>query len=1028
MRVPNDSSQDATQSAAPPEARPETLHPIPAATQMANDEGTTLPPAVADGSNSVAEAPTLPPAPTTAEDPNRTQATPTTPEPQTHAPATPWPSVAGYEILGELGRGGMGVVYQARQVKLKRMVALKMIRDGLLAGPDHLRRFQLEANAVARLQHANIVQIYEIGEQDGRPYFSLEFVDGGNLAQKLSGMPLPAHLAAQMVLTLARAVHYAHQQGIVHRDLKPANVMLTLDGVPKITDFGVAKQLEAEVFLTHTPSGVLLGTPSYMAPEQAWGKPREVGPAADVYALGAILYELVTGQPPFLASRLLETLEQVRSRDPIPPRRLQPRLPRDVETICLKCLEKDQHQRYDSAEALAEDLRRSLAGEPIQARPIRTWERAVKWTKRRPAVAALVAVSSLASVLLVAVLLLAMNPPPGPKQPAADSATGKGAAAAQDQGAPKTEVAANLARDKGLAKGLAAAVAKEAPKPAEEADRQIAYSAHIFQAERALAANNLPEANKHLDACTADLRNWEWHYLKRAGTDQGVPTFHGPAGRITSLAFNPRDNRLATAGLDRTVRIWDPAHPQEVLSLRGHTDGVHSVVFSPDGRRIVSAAGPSWSLGFGEQPFPERGPREEKKEAAEEFGKGWRGPPTATLMVSRSVGLEGQLLALAEDKAPDDQGKQAAPRKKPLPDDGALPALGEVTVWDARTGGIIANFPGKDHVVTCLAFSPDGKWLATGLVPNAALRPPRPKGPAEKIEKPPEELRPPKEKGLPKKDFDDKDKSRDTRTGQDHFALHSSPAAAQEAIFVALLAKEEKSGRQEVGPPRGPPVQPRRVPVMAEVSIWNAITGEEVCRLRGHTDLVTSVAFHPDGQQLASASWDGTVRVWDIPTGKEKRTLRGHNGHVSHLAFSPDGRWLASAGADETVRVWDVSVGKEVFAPLRDHVGEVADVAFSPDGKRLASAGVDRTVKVLDAMTGQLLLSLRGHSAPVRCVAFSPDGHGLASADGDGVVRIWDGTPLTLPSPYQKMRREPGLQHPKPVQERGDPPDVKLKD
>jgi eukaryotic-like serine/threonine-protein kinase len=327
------------------------------------------------------------------------------------APSATLPQVAGYEIESVLGWGGMGIVYKARQRELGRTVALKMILAGPHARPDELERFRSEAAAVAQLQHPNIVQIYEVGEQDGLPYFSLEYIDGGNLAQELRMGPLPALSAAELVETLARAMHVAHQRGIVHRDLKPANILLHAadcilqapkhsptgklqPAVPKITDFGLAKRLDSDGRATR--SGVPIGTPSYMAPEQAGGKSKLIGPAADVYALGAILYHTLTGQPPFKGPTPLDTVLLVLHREPTPPRQLQPRVPRDLGIICLKCLEKGIGKRYTSAEALADDLRRFRKREPILARPTHFWERAAKWTRRRPAAAMLVVVLVLA--------------------------------------------------------------------------------------------------------------------------------------------------------------------------------------------------------------------------------------------------------------------------------------------------------------------------------------------------------------------------------------------------------------------------------------------------------------------------------------------------------------------------------------------------------------------------------------------------------------------------------------------------------
>jgi predicted Ser/Thr protein kinase len=279
------------------------------------------------------------------------------------------PIVAGYEILGELGRGGMGVVYKARHLRLNRVVAVKMLRAGD-AAPDVVARLLAEAEAVARLRHPNIIQLHGVGEAEGRPFLEMEYVAGGSLADRLDGTPRPPRAMAELVEALARALHEAHRLGVVHRDVKPANVLIAEDGTPKLTDFGLAKLLGASANpVAMTRSGALLGTPSYMAPEQADGRTREVGPAADVHALGVLLYELLTGRRPFPGPSVVETLEQIRSVAPTPPRSLVPTLPRDLETACLKCLEKDPARRYADARTLADDLRNYLSGAPIVARP-----------------------------------------------------------------------------------------------------------------------------------------------------------------------------------------------------------------------------------------------------------------------------------------------------------------------------------------------------------------------------------------------------------------------------------------------------------------------------------------------------------------------------------------------------------------------------------------------------------------------------------------------------------------------------------
>ena len=309
------------------------------------------------------------------------------------------PAVPGYEIVRELGRGGMGVVYLARQQKLNREVALKMVLAGGHASAKDLARFMTEAQALAFIQHPSVTQLYEVAEHDGRPYFALEYCPGGSLAAKLDGTPLPASEAAGLLAKLARAVEAAHAHGIVHRDLKPGNVLLAGDGTPKVTDFGLARRIGEDSALTAT--GAVLGSPSYMAPEQAAGNPEAIGPGTDVYGLGAILYECLTGRPPFKAATPLETVGQVLKDEPVSPRVLQPKLPRDIETICLKCLQKDPAKRYPTAAALADDLDRFLDGRPIQARPVPWWERAWKAAKRRPAVAA----SGLAAVVAVAMVV-----------------------------------------------------------------------------------------------------------------------------------------------------------------------------------------------------------------------------------------------------------------------------------------------------------------------------------------------------------------------------------------------------------------------------------------------------------------------------------------------------------------------------------------------------------------------------------------------------------------------------------------------
>ncbi len=481
-----------------------------------------------------------------------------------HAGAAPTASavgdpsaVPGYEILGELGRGGMGVVYKARHLKLGRVVALKMILAGGHAGAADLARFKTEAEAVARLQHPNIVQIFEVGEHGGLPFLSLEFCGGGSLDKKLAGTPLPPKEAAALVETLARAVQAAHDKGVVHRDLKPANVLLTEDSTPKITDFGLAKKLDADAGQTRT--GAVMGTPSYMAPEQAGGKTAEMGPACDVYSLGAILYECLTGRPPFKAATTLETLQQVMADDPVPPRQLQPKTPRDLETVCLKCLEKQPGRRYGTAPELAEELRRFQAGEPVRARAVGTVERAAKWARRRPAMAA-------AYGLLMAALVLGLGGGGATwlwlraesARGDAERARGEAIRARDDlkgalQRTETAEGAAEKARD-----DLQGALQRE-----QDAKRQLteyAYADRIYLAQHEWDAGHLERARKLLqeagdlqEELTPGRRPWEWDYFNRLLHAEAA-VLQGHAGQINSVSFSPDGRRVVTASADHTAQ------------------------------------------------------------------------------------------------------------------------------------------------------------------------------------------------------------------------------------------------------------------------------------------------------------------------------------------------------------------------------------------------------------------------------------------------------------------------------------------
>ena len=502
-------------------------------------------------------------------------------------------AIPGYHIEGILGRGAMGVVYKARHLALKRVVALKMILSGGHAGEGERQRFRAEAEAAARLQHPNIVQVHEVGEHEGLPYAALEYVEGGTFAERLKRGPVSPREAAEVISSVAGAMHLAHSRNIIHRDLKPANILLDAKGSPKVTDFGLARQLDSDIGQTQT--GTALGTPSYMSPEQAAGESKHVGPAADVYALGAILYECLTGRPPFQGTSVVATLDMVRSQEPVALHLLRAGVPADLETICLKCLRKEPEKRYASADALANDLRRWQRREPIRARPVPMWERMLLSARRRQALAALVV---LVPVFLAALLGLGIWSYLQISRALADANAEK---------LKSQRMSAGLALDRGLqlchegkvSEGMLWLAESLVVNPEE--DRGFADVVRLnlnawratMTVQRSLIGHERwarcvaysPDGMTCVTAAGGSVRRWDG----LTGEPVGQALDH--SGEVLAMAFS-RDGRLLATGTDdKSVRIWDIATGKLIGQPIPQPDFVNSVEFSPDGRWLMATTG-----------------------------------------------------------------------------------------------------------------------------------------------------------------------------------------------------------------------------------------------------------------------------------------------------------------------------------------------------------------------------------------------------------------------------------------------------
>jgi WD40 repeat protein/serine/threonine protein kinase len=869
-----------------------------------------------------------------------------------------------YELLEKIAQGGMGIIFKARQQKPHRIVALKMIRAECMGSNEDLERFQLEAEAVAKLDHPGIVPIFDLGEVNGQHYFSMAFVDGGSLSERLKQGPLRPRLAASFMTDVADALEYAHQQGIIHRDLKPSNILLDSAGKPRVTDFGLAKNFKGDSQLTKDTQ--VLGTPSFMPPEQAGGGGKAIGPAADVYALGATLYCLLTGRPPFQAATPVETLKQVLEREPVSLRQLNPAVDRDLETICLKCLQKDPARRYASAAGFAADLRRFLAGAPIEARPLGIAERAWRWCRRKPLVASLtagIACSLLAGAITATVLWV---------RAAREAAAAR---AAQRQSDLRWYVAEmNLALQ----------------------DWKEGYVASA----QARLARQVPSASVQ-----PDPRGFDWYYLQRLFNPE-LATLSGHSSPVRCVSFSPDGTNFASAsgpfGYPAEIRIWKTADHTALVSVHPPWVEVFGLAYGPKGDvlaavgRVESGAG---EVHLGEVRLWDAQSGRELKTISSQSQRGARcvafHPREKLLAVGESAGLievtgfDGKSVKIL-------RASEAAVLSIAFSPDGRFLASadndGTVLIWEWTVGRIVHRLEGAAGSVYCVAFSHDGTLLAASGADNVIHFWNASSG------------------QLVNSLHGHTDAIRNINFGADGTLLASASDDRTIRIWELSERGVARTLRGHSEPVFGVAFAPDGWRLASAggdgtVKLWDARQPHEYRLLYGHRGPVDTVAFSPDRTRIASAGVDDAVRVFDAGALREIATLRGHAGSISSLAYSADGSWLASSGEDGTVRIWDAVTGAQRRV-LSGHTTPIYCIALARDRPLLVSAGAARErypsfepyrgeLVIWNAATGTKIKelvpsALEGDPRGYLSVVVTPDARTVVASCGDGTIRIWD--------------------------------------
>jgi eukaryotic-like serine/threonine-protein kinase len=972
------------------------------------------------------------------------------------APALRFEPLAGlkdYEVLNQLGRGGMGVVYRARQRSADRIVALKIVRSdrlealSLLQRQEWLERFRREAQIAARVEHSGVVTVYEVGRAGDQFFYSMRYVEGRSLAEILRTGPLECRLAASYIEKVARGVEAIHCLGIVHRDLKPRNILVDAGGQPLITDFGLARWLAACNDITQ--SHAWLGSPSYAAPEQAQDASR-AGVASDLYSLGATLYELLTGRPPFRAADPVETLRQVINEEPVTPRRLNPAIDRDLELICLKCLRKEPRQRYASARELADELERYRLGETLRrTRPVSHVARIRRWSRRNPA---------LASATFLAVLLLLTAMTGGIYFEIYRSQAHQALAAAQCETQLQT---ASWALDRGLnlcERGEAghgtlwlARALDLAPDNAGDLRWDIranlaAWHSEVNRLRGCLALDSevlsiafLPLGPQALTISEGDslsLRNAatgsalrlavphqgktlasafspDGLMLVAGGQDGTARCWETATGRllgalrhgspISALVCSPRNRLIGTGGMDGTIKIWNPDTGLAIVPPTRHDGPVIALAFSPDSKALLSgsmdATARIWEAATGRPLVP----------PLHHAG--------AVLAVAFSPDGKAVLTGSKDRTARLWNVTSGKPHGEPLQHGGGVRAVafrpdgrlvltastdGTARLWSAADGKAHGSPIPHHGEVLAIDFSADGQWFVTGCADGTAQR-----------------------------------------WDTDSQELLGSPLCHSGAVHRVAISSDQKTiltasaGQKvqlwEVASPKAPKASlPHKKTISAcafspdgkmivtasfdgTARLWDSVSGQPLGRPLCAGGKVLCAVFSPDSQILVTGTADGSAQLWHVPDGKPCRRPVHHGHWIYAVAFSPDGKTMVTGGDDHAARLWNAAEGTLRGKPLQ-HQGDVFAVAFSPDGRSVVTGSADNTAQLWDVATGQPTGPPLRHQDWVRTVTFSPDGELILTGSLDGTARLWDTTSGQL---------QAVLNHPEPIEAIAFSPDGK---